>query len=186
MPGHDLGNDAYVTAAQPQKWFGRPTIVMTQEKNENITPTKIVASTLAAVTAAVLSLRMGVMGTVIGAVVASVITTVGAVLYQRSMEREKRWQAVAVGGLLVLTITMLTVTSVQLVHGTPVGADTKPTETQKVVERSTETIKETVQPTTTTQSPAESTTTTGPSTSSTTPSAPSSSSGPSSTVDTIR
>jgi hypothetical protein len=166
-------------------------------EKEKITPVKLAASVLAAVTAAVLSLRLNVAGTIIGAVVASVVTTVGAVLYQRSMEREKRWQVIAIGGLLAFVVAVLVVTSVQLVTGKPVGADpVKPaappatvTHTETSTPPSTETITVTAPPSTSGtsgQSPTESTTTTGPSTTSTGSQQPTDSSTPPSTVDPIR
>lgn len=164
-------------------------------EKEKITPVKLAASVLAAVTAAVLSLRLNVAGTIIGAVIASVVTTVGAVLYQRSMEREKRWQVIAIGGLLAFVVAVLVVTSVQLVTGKPVGADpakpsappaTTVTHTETSTPPSTETITVTAPPSTSGQSPTESTTTTGPSTTSTGSQQPTDSSTPPSTVDPIR
>ncbi|GAA3651009.1 hypothetical protein GCM10022267_41680 [Lentzea roselyniae] len=181
----------HVTGAQPVNCARRPTSVMAEK--EKITPVKLVASVLAAVTAAVLSLRLNVVGTIIGAALASVVTTVGAVLYQRSMEREKRWQVIAVGGLLAFVVTVLTVTSVQLVTGKPTSADpaTPTTSTSIHTETHTETTKTetitvTAPPTTSGQSPTESTTTTGPPTSSTGSRQPTDSSMPPSTVDPIR
>lgn len=166
-------------------------------EKEKITPVKLVASVLAAATAAVLSLRLNVAGTIIGAVIASVVTTVGAVLYQRSMEREKRWQVIAVGGLLVFVVSVLTATSVQLVTGKPTSADPRQPTTSPTVHTETntethtettkiETITVTAPPSTSGQSPTESTTTTGPSTTSTGSRQPTDSSAPTSTVDPIR
>ncbi|WP_189259226.1 hypothetical protein [Lentzea flava] len=180
----------HVTGAQPVNCARRPTNVMAEK--EKITPVKLVASVLAAVTAAVLSLRLNVVGTIIGAVLASVVTTVGAVLYQRSMEREKRWQVIAVGGLLAFVVTVLAVTSVQLVTGKPTSADPAPkpttsTHTETRIETTKiETITVTAPPSTSGQSPAESTTTTGPTTTSTGSRQPTDSSAPTSTVDPIR
>lgn len=162
-------------------------------EKEKITPVKLVASVLAAATAAVLSLRLNVAGTIIGAILASAVTTVGAAYYQRSMEREKRWQVIAVGGLLVFVLTVLTVTSVQLVTGKPTSADPGEPTTSSTVHTEThtettktETITVTAPPSTSGQSPAESTTTTGPSTTSTESRQPTDSSAPTSTVDPIR
>ncbi|MGZ3141127.1 hypothetical protein ACVDFE_03795 [Lentzea chajnantorensis] len=168
---------------------------------EKITPVKLVASVLAAVTAAVLSLRLNVVGTIIGAVLASVVTTVGAVLYQRSMEREKRWQVVAVGGLLAFVVAVLAVTSVQLVSGTPGGtgpAEQKvepstSAEPQKSVNRTennpppaTETVTVSPPPGTSGRSSAESTTTTAPTTTTTGSPPPADGSTPVPTGDPIR
>lgn len=150
---------------------------------------------LAAATAAVLSLRLNLVGTVIGAILASLVTTVGAVFYQRSMEREKRWQVIAVGGLLVFVVTVLTATSVQLVTGIPVTADSgKPstsTHTESHIETHTETTKTetmtvTVPPSTSGQSAPESTTSAPSTTTSTESRQPTDSSTPPSTVDPIR
>jgi hypothetical protein len=187
----------HVTGAQLVNCARRPTSVMSEK--EKITPVKLVASVLAAVTAAVLSLRLNVVGTIIGAILASVVTTVGAVLYQRSMEREKRWQVIAVGGLLAFVVTVLTVTSVQLVSGTPTSADpgkTSTVHTETHVETTkTETETVTVPPSTpstpsnsatSSQSPTESTTPTGPPTTTTGSRQPTDSSTPPSTVDPIR
>src|SRR5687768_7318649 len=121
----------HVTGAQPVNCARRPTSVMSEK--EKITPVKLIASVLAAATAAVLSLRLNVAGTIVGAILASAVTTVGAVFYQRSMEREKRWQVIAVGGLLAFVLTVLTFTSVQLVTGRPTSADPeKPTTSSTV------------------------------------------------------
>ena len=139
-----------------------------------------------------LSLRLNVAGTIIGAVLASVVTTLGAVFYQRTMEREKRWQIIAVGGLLAFVVTVLTFTSVQLVTGQPVGAKPRGTVTQTETETSTppetktETKTVTAPPSTSGQSPTESTTTTGPTTTTTESRQPTDSSPPTSTVDPIR
>lgn len=160
-------------------------------EKEKITPVKLIASVLAAATAAVLSLRLNLVGTIIGAILASLVTTVGAVFYQRSMEREKRWQVIAVGGLLVFVVTVLTATSVQLVTGKPVTADPGEPSTSAHTETHTETTKTetitvTAPPSASGQAPSESTTTTGPSTTSTGSRQPTDSSTPSSTVDPIR
>ncbi len=177
----------HVTGAQPVNCAQRPTYVMSEK--EKITPVKLIASVLAAATAAVLSLRLNVVGTIVGAILASVVTTVGAVFYQRSMEREKRWQVIAVGGVLVFVVTVLTATSVQLVTGKPVTADpgqpSTSTQTETRTETTkTETITVTAPPSTSGQSPSESTTTTAPS-STTASRQPTDSSTPPSTADPI-
>jgi cytoskeletal protein RodZ len=159
-------------------------------EKEKITPVKLIASVLAAATAAVLSLRLNLVGTIVGAVLASVVTTLGAVFYQRSMEREKRWQVIAVGGVLVFVVTVLTMTSVQLVTGRPVTADPAAPSTSTRTETHTETTKTetmtvTVPPSTTSQPPSSETTTTAPS-STTESRQPIGSSTPSSTPDPIR
>ncbi|GGM97532.1 hypothetical protein GCM10011609_39280 [Lentzea pudingi] len=177
----------HVTGAQPVNCAQRPTCVMSEK--EKITPVKLIASVLAAATAAVLSLRLNLVGTIVGAVLASVVTTLGAVFYQRSMEREKRWQVIAVGGVLVFVVTVLTMTSVQLVTGRPVTADPGAPSTSTRTETHTETTKTetetvTVPPSSTPQS-SDSTTTTAPS-STTESRQPTDSSTPSSTPDPIR
>ncbi len=48
---------------------------------------QVLAGALAAVTAALIGSTMGVAGTVVGAGLASVVSTIGGVLYQRSIER---------------------------------------------------------------------------------------------------
>ncbi len=61
---------------------------------------QIAASALAAATAAILGSFMGVLGTIGGAAAASIISTVGAALYQRSLERtrDRVKQRLVVGG----------------------------------------------------------------------------------------
>lgn len=84
---------------------------MSDERTERIRPTQVAASALAAVTAAVLGSTMGVAGTVIGAGLASIVTTVGGVLYLRSIERTKegvrqvRTKAVTRAGHTTVTVT---------------------------------------------------------------------------------
>lgn len=67
--------------------------IMTKETKQTGTQlktTQVTAGALAAVTAAVLGSKLGIAGTVSGAALASIITTVGNVVYQRSLERTKR------------------------------------------------------------------------------------------------
>lgn len=69
------------------------TRIMTKETKQTGTQlktTQVAAGALAAVTAAVLGSKLGIAGTVSGAGLASVITTVGNVVYQRSLERTKK------------------------------------------------------------------------------------------------
>jgi len=55
----------------------------------DLTTTKVIAGGMAAATSAVLGSHFGAFGTVGGAAVGSVVTTVGASLYQRSLERAR-------------------------------------------------------------------------------------------------
>jgi hypothetical protein len=54
-----------------------------------INPSQVAAGALAAITAAVLGAKLGVAGTVVGAGMASVVGTVGASVYQHSIERTR-------------------------------------------------------------------------------------------------
>ena len=58
-----------------------------KEDTDRVRISQVLAGALAAVTAALIGSTMGVAGTVVGAGVASIVSTIGAVLYQRSIER---------------------------------------------------------------------------------------------------
>src|SRR4051794_26455207 len=58
-------------------------------KSSGLSIPQIVSGALAAATAAILGSFLGVAGTIGGAAVASIISTVGASLYQRSLERTR-------------------------------------------------------------------------------------------------
>lgn len=58
-----------------------------KEATERVRISQVLAGALAAVTAALIGSTMGVAGTVIGAGLASIVSTVGGVLYQRSIDR---------------------------------------------------------------------------------------------------
>jgi hypothetical protein len=81
------------------------------QDTERIRISQVAASALAAVTAALLGSTMGVAGTVIGAGVASVVSTVGGVLYLRSIQRTRdsmllvRSRVVARAGSTTVTVT---------------------------------------------------------------------------------
>lgn len=68
-----------------------PTHATTEEKKPagGLSLPQIMAGALAAATAAILGSFLGVIGTIGGAAAASVISTVGAALYQRSLERTR-------------------------------------------------------------------------------------------------
>ncbi len=58
-----------------------------KEDTDRVRISQVLAGALAAVTAALIGSTMGVAGTVVGAGLASIVSTIGAVLYQRSIER---------------------------------------------------------------------------------------------------
>jgi hypothetical protein len=58
-----------------------------KEETDRVRISQVLAGALAAVTAALIGSTMGVAGTVVGAGLASIVSTIGAVLYQRSIER---------------------------------------------------------------------------------------------------
>ncbi|AHH93873.1 hypothetical protein GCM10010174_90720 [Kutzneria viridogrisea] len=70
----------------------------TSKTRLELKPTQVVAGALAAVTAALLGSNLGVAGTVLGAGLASVVTTVGATLYQHSIDRARDTVRSRVGG----------------------------------------------------------------------------------------
>lgn len=84
---------------------------MSEKDTERIRFSQVAASALAAVTAALLGSTMGVAGTVIGAGLASVVSTVGGVLYLRSIQRTRnsmllvRSRVVARAGTTTVTVT---------------------------------------------------------------------------------
>ena len=71
----------------------------TEQKTQKleIKPTQVAAGALASITAAVLGSKLGVAGTVAGAGLASVVGTVGASVYQHSIERTRAHVRARVG-----------------------------------------------------------------------------------------
>ncbi|CAL9650068.1 hypothetical protein SUDANB95_06560 [Actinosynnema sp. ALI-1.44] len=94
---------------------------MDQEKKLEIKPAQVVAGALGAVTAAVLGAKLNLAGTVVGAAVASVVSTVGAALYQHSIERTRvRWAAAGLSAALVFVVGVVAFGSAERVRGTAV------------------------------------------------------------------
>ncbi len=119
-----------------------------------IKPAQVIAGALGAVTAAVLGTRLNLAGTVVGAALASVVSSVGAVVYQHSIERTKvRWAAAALSAALVFLVGLITFGGVDRVVGTavpspPIGRSDQPPAAPPAPERRTE--ENTTSPTTTT------------------------------------
>ena len=86
-------------------------IMSEKQGSDRVRASQVVASALAAITAALLGSTMGVAGTVIGAGVASVVSTVGGVLYLRSIQRTSesvrfvRSRVIARAGSTTVTVT---------------------------------------------------------------------------------
>ncbi|WP_309111735.1 hypothetical protein [Saccharothrix sp.] len=135
-----------------------------QDKKLEIKPAQVVAGALGAVTAAVLGARLDLAGTVVGAAVASVVSTVGAALYQHSIERTRvRWAAAGLSAALVFVVGVVVFGGAEQVRGTAVPSPVPTTRRQPVPER-----VDVPESTTSTTITAPSTTTTAPSPTTTT------------------
>ena len=170
-----------LTAGQPRAAATRPPEDMVdQDKKLEIKPAQLLAGALGAVTAAVLGARLNLAGTVVGAAVASVVSTVGAALYQHSIERTRvRWAAAGLSAALVFVVGVVAFGSAEQVRGTAVPSQS-PTQQETAPRRAdapestTETT--TTAPSTTTTTGSSVAPTTSPPPSTTTPTATGSSS----------
>ncbi|RKT71104.1 hypothetical protein DFJ66_4382 [Saccharothrix variisporea] len=132
---------------------------MDQEKKLEIKPAQVVAGALGAVTAAVLGAKLNLAGTVVGAAVASVVSTVGAALYQHSIERTRvRWAAAGLSAALVFVVGVAAFGSAEQVRGTAVPSQAPATDARTPVPDRVEAPESTTSTTTTAPS---TTTTTG-------------------------
>lgn len=161
-----------LTEDQPRASAARPPEDMVeQEKKLEIKPAQVAAGALGAVTAAVLGAKLNLAGTVVGAAVASVVSTVGAALYQHSIERTRvRWAAAGLSAALVFLVGVVAFGSAEQVRGTAVPSQQphQPTtgvpERDEVPESTTSTTTTVPSTTTTTESSVAPTTTPPPST----------------------
>lgn len=109
---------------------------MDQDKKLEIKPAQVVAGALGAVTAAVLGAKLNLAGTVVGAAVASVVSTVGAALYQHSIERTRvRWAAAGLSAALVFVVGVVAFGSAEQVRGTAVPGPAPTTHQDRVPDR---------------------------------------------------